>query len=247
MEEVLRRTLLAPLASPCFLLCLIGVETEGLLDYQGRAGDHFPYGGTFARSYSVSRLKSAKKRSEKRSETWPKKFQPLSGPLKIFHRHFSKRLSPPKFAARICRGGHGRHNALRNCVFSTPQNFGRHITWTSWIGRGFPKVFSRSSRGLSAAFMVLSALGAPQSWSRQKPGLLKRYLPFQGTWPSLWTYSRPCFTRKAHGNCNEHPTLYDGQIPKSSFHSRCHFGTSVGWIGTLRSRGFVAVVVSCAV
>ena len=29
---------LAPLASPCFVLCLIGVETEGLLDYQGRAG-----------------------------------------------------------------------------------------------------------------------------------------------------------------------------------------------------------------
>ena len=41
MEEVPRRTSLAPLASPCFALCLIGVETEGLLDYQGRAGDHF--------------------------------------------------------------------------------------------------------------------------------------------------------------------------------------------------------------
>ena len=27
-----------PLASLCFVLCLIGVETEGLLDYQGRAG-----------------------------------------------------------------------------------------------------------------------------------------------------------------------------------------------------------------
>ena len=41
MEEVPSRTSLAPLASPCVLLCLIGVETEGLLDYQGRAGDHF--------------------------------------------------------------------------------------------------------------------------------------------------------------------------------------------------------------
>ena len=29
------------LAFPCFLHCLLGVETEGLLDYQGRAGDHF--------------------------------------------------------------------------------------------------------------------------------------------------------------------------------------------------------------
>ena len=38
LEEVPGRTSLAPLASPCFVLCLIGVETEGLLDYQGRAG-----------------------------------------------------------------------------------------------------------------------------------------------------------------------------------------------------------------
>ena len=38
MEEVLRRTSLVPLAFPCFILCLIGMETEGLLDYQGLAG-----------------------------------------------------------------------------------------------------------------------------------------------------------------------------------------------------------------
>ena len=38
MEEVPRRTSLAPLASLCFLLCLIGVEAEGLLDYEERAG-----------------------------------------------------------------------------------------------------------------------------------------------------------------------------------------------------------------
>ena len=43
-----------PLASPCFVLCLIRVETEGLLDYQGRAGIIPLYGGTFAQSYSVS-------------------------------------------------------------------------------------------------------------------------------------------------------------------------------------------------
>ena len=29
---------LYPFASPCFVLCLLRVETEGLLDYQGRAG-----------------------------------------------------------------------------------------------------------------------------------------------------------------------------------------------------------------
>ena len=38
LEEVPRRTSLAPLAPPCFVLCFIGMETEGLLDYQGRAG-----------------------------------------------------------------------------------------------------------------------------------------------------------------------------------------------------------------
>ena len=34
MEEVPRRTSLVPLACPCFVLRLIGAETEGLVDYQ---------------------------------------------------------------------------------------------------------------------------------------------------------------------------------------------------------------------
>ena len=38
MEEVLRRTSLVPLAFPCLVLCLVGVETEGFLGYQGQAG-----------------------------------------------------------------------------------------------------------------------------------------------------------------------------------------------------------------
>ena len=38
MEEVLRRTSLVPLAFPCFVLCLLRLETEWPLDYQGRAG-----------------------------------------------------------------------------------------------------------------------------------------------------------------------------------------------------------------
>ena len=42
MEEVPRRTLLAPLAFPCFVLCLQRVETEGFLDYQG-SEDHFHF------------------------------------------------------------------------------------------------------------------------------------------------------------------------------------------------------------
>ena len=58
-------------------------------------------------------LKDAKKRSEKRSETRPNNFKPLSGRLKIFHQHFSKSSSLPKicekmflFIAKLCRGGH---------------------------------------------------------------------------------------------------------------------------------------------
>ena len=54
MEEVARRTSLVPLAFSCFVHCLIGVEAEGLLDYQGAGGGSFPlYGGTSARSYSA--------------------------------------------------------------------------------------------------------------------------------------------------------------------------------------------------
>ena len=41
MEEVPRRTSLVPLAFPCFALRLIGLEAKNVLDYQGRAGDHF--------------------------------------------------------------------------------------------------------------------------------------------------------------------------------------------------------------
>ena len=50
MEEVWRRTSLSLLASPCFILRLLGLETEGLLRLPGEGGD----GRTFARSYSVS-------------------------------------------------------------------------------------------------------------------------------------------------------------------------------------------------
>ena len=63
MEEVPCRTSLVPLAFPCFVLCLIGVETEGLLDYQGRAGiisivrwnlRPVIFGPDFCRAYVIS-------------------------------------------------------------------------------------------------------------------------------------------------------------------------------------------------
>ena len=38
MEEAPRRTSLVPLAFPCFVHYLIGVETEGFYYYQGQAG-----------------------------------------------------------------------------------------------------------------------------------------------------------------------------------------------------------------
>ena len=43
-------------------------------------------------------------------------------------------------------------------------------------------------------------------------------------WWSLWVQFLP---------------LNDGQVEKSSFHGRCHFGTLVGGIGTLKSRSFM--------
>ena len=45
----------------------------------------------------------------------------------------------------------------------------------------------------------------------------------------------------------QHLPLNDGQVERSSFHGRCQFGTSVGRTGTLESRSFVVVVVSCTV
>ena len=54
MEEVPRRTSLVPLASPCFVLRLIGVETEALRLPGAGGGSFLLYGGTFARSSSVS-------------------------------------------------------------------------------------------------------------------------------------------------------------------------------------------------
>ena len=38
MKEILCCTSLTPFASPCFIFCLLRAETEGFLDYQGRAG-----------------------------------------------------------------------------------------------------------------------------------------------------------------------------------------------------------------
>ena len=54
MEEVPRRTSLAPLAYLCSLFRLLRVETEGLVDYQERALIIPLCGGPFAPSYSVS-------------------------------------------------------------------------------------------------------------------------------------------------------------------------------------------------
>ena len=46
------------------------------------------------------RVEIRDKGSEKRSETGPNIFQPVSGRLKIFHRHFSKSFSPPKICTQ---------------------------------------------------------------------------------------------------------------------------------------------------
>ena len=58
MGEVPCRTLLAPLAAPCFVHRLIGWKQKGFLDFFTRGGrGSFPlYGGTFVRSYLVSKV-----------------------------------------------------------------------------------------------------------------------------------------------------------------------------------------------
>ena len=50
-----------------------------------------------------------KRGSEKRSETWPKMFKPLSCCLNIFHQHFSKNISLPK----ICTTKKSRRDNLQ--------------------------------------------------------------------------------------------------------------------------------------
>ena len=66
----------------------------------------------------------------------------------------------------------------------------------------------------------------------QKSSFHGSWLAIVVIWRSLWVQQLP---------------LNDGQVQKSSFHNRCHFGTSVGRTGTLESRSFVVVVVSCVV
>ena len=55
MEEVLHRALLGPLASPCSRLSIKSLFSEGLSDYQARAGTTSTVcSGAFARSPAAS-------------------------------------------------------------------------------------------------------------------------------------------------------------------------------------------------
>ena len=56
MEDVLRRVSLVPLAFPCFVLCFGRGGNRRVFRLPGAGGGSFPLcGGTFARSYSVSK------------------------------------------------------------------------------------------------------------------------------------------------------------------------------------------------
>ena len=111
MEEVRRRTSLAPLAFSCCLLCLIGVETEGLLDYQGRAGIIFPlHGGTFAQSCSVSkttffqglRKSSNSKESTEVSQEFSEQIGPFIHRINGFSKNSHEKVHP-NFAKNLGR------------------------------------------------------------------------------------------------------------------------------------------------
>ena len=79
-NEVPRRTSLVPLAFPCFLHCLIGMETEGLLDYQGRAGDHFHCAVEPSPGHIRCRFISGRRR--------PRKLRQKSPPFSVPNRKF---------------------------------------------------------------------------------------------------------------------------------------------------------------
>ena len=89
MEEVQRRTSRAPLAGrkPLFMLVLIGLETKGLLDFQGRRGiTSAVRWSASARSYSGS----------KRSKDWTpvRDSLHLSGPVLRDTARLSQRYPP---------------------------------------------------------------------------------------------------------------------------------------------------------
>ena len=78
--------------------------------------------------------------AEPSTETWPKMLKPLSGRLKIFHRHFSKSFSPPKISKNsniftaICRGGHtklGCRNRTREWFWNVDL---KTLVCRNWVG-----------------------------------------------------------------------------------------------------------------
>ena len=88
------------LACPCFVLRLIGLETKNVLDYQGRAGDHFHC--TVERSPGHIRCRiparSARKVSKKSPNTgFDVFFDSFSGPAQRARRS-KKKL---RFRARV--------------------------------------------------------------------------------------------------------------------------------------------------
>ena len=116
MEEVPRRTSLAPLASPCFVLCLLRVEPEGLLDVPGKGGDHChctaePPPGHTRLGWHVCRTKFARKLffelrnlSRKMLRNFPRIFEPLLGGSKKSREIPSKspaKLPSPKIKKKI--------------------------------------------------------------------------------------------------------------------------------------------------
>ena len=93
MEEVPPRTSLAPLASPCFVLCLIGVETEGLLHYGGKGGNHFhctvePSPGHTSKSETWVPKRGGLKPAGKRHFPATQRFRCCSAVFRLLQRSF---------------------------------------------------------------------------------------------------------------------------------------------------------------
>ena len=113
MEEVPRRTSLVPLAFPCFVLRLIGWETKNVLDYQGRAGDHFhctvePSPGHIrCRKFSLAHPNPGKRSTENFTQNL---------------RHLWQRKTEKKFTSALCRAA-----ALMNVIDVISEPFAREF------------------------------------------------------------------------------------------------------------------------
>ena len=157
MEEVPRRTSLVPLAFPCFLLCLRGVETEGLLDYQGWAGDHLHCTVETSPGHIRSRFSASgsphleiwsffkNETSAQRGSFWDRHPEDIRGSF--------ARISRPKTSVRAVEILENKHLGAdihdpKARTSTTLRDFQKRRSEKLWAGFSFPIFFKGRIKGL---------------------------------------------------------------------------------------------------